>query len=188
MMWVFLWLLEIHLKFSRWDLAKSVQGCLCGNFSLRSQTIQTLATVMLNKPNPEDRKKWSKSTLSILRSASRCWLTDSFLSIVGPVAVMQQWHDEAKKWCGSHLRVYLHYGPKRIEGIFFFRSWVISIDISPDHVEFRGYHLVITSYSTVASEFKAMSENLVAQGKKKTFGNTALFDYDWYELQKEQNM
>ncbi|GJJ11146.1 hypothetical protein Clacol_005377 [Clathrus columnatus] len=107
------------------ESGKAAGGFLCDEMGPISRkrlgkTIQTVTRIVDNRPSREDRKVgWAKATL-----------------VICPVALMEQWAQEIKKYTGGKLTVMQHYGPSRT--------------VDPDVL--ARADVVITSYNTVASE------------------------------------
>lgn len=101
------------------ESGKAAGGFLCDEMGL-GKTIQTVVRIVDGRPSKEDRKAgWANATL-----------------VICPVALMEQWAQEIKKYTGTKFTVVQHYGPSRT--------------VDPDTLSRAD--VVVTSYNTVASE------------------------------------
>ncbi|KIY68112.1 hypothetical protein CYLTODRAFT_351900 [Cylindrobasidium torrendii FP15055 ss-10] len=113
--------------------AKRYGGILADDMGL-GKTIQALVRIVEGKAKKRDREDgWSGSTL-----------------VVVPLAVMNQWADEARKMTG--LKVMTHHGASRTA--------------DPDVL--RKHHIVVTTYDVLKSEHKAFMPDVKDESKTKS--------------------
>jgi SNF2 family DNA or RNA helicase len=114
--------------------------------------------------------------------------------IVAPLAVMEQWATEAStKTVPGRLKVTTHHGPSRTKC-----AWPVMFSLIPAGKTLEKFDLVITTFQTLASEFKTYEEgnkvnvsdddsdsDSVAKKitkKKGKKASHALFDVKWLRV------
>lgn len=93
--------------------------------------------------------------------------------MIAPTSLATQWEEEIQRLVPS-LRVLLHTGPSRTRGRLPLKllSWYLTRVADPE--EFKKFHIVITTYGTVQSEFSA------DPAKKRAM--KALFAVKWWRI------
>lgn len=98
-------------------LCLSLKLVLSVPLSRLGKTIQTVVRIVDNRPSTEDRKAgWGKATLYEAHNLMLYDLINIPYSVVCPVALIEQWSQEIKKFTGSKFTVVQHYGPSRSTG------------------------------------------------------------------------
>lgn len=123
-----------------------------------------------------------------------CYRSSLIRSIVAPLAVMEQWATEAStKTVPGRLKVTTHHGPSRTKC-----AYRVRFSLTPAGKTLEKFDLVITTFQTLASEFKTYEEtnkvnvsdedsdsDSVAKKivkKKGKKASHALFDVKWLRV------
>nr|CDI56793.1 helicase-like transcription factor hltf [Melanopsichium pennsylvanicum 4]SNX88013.1 related to ULS1 \ len=144
-------------------------GILADDMGL-GKTVQTLALIVSNRPGqatstvdlqpPSEAPKRGKEaantskadteqTIRPLQELPRLEMPSKTTLIVAPLSVIKQWEREIFEKTDAGLTVYLYHGSGRAK--------IAS--------HFNKFHVVITTYNTVASEYSNYISNLEAQAK-----------------------
>lgn len=146
-------------------------GILADDMGL-GKTVQTLALIVSNRPGqdastidlevPAEPSKRGKKAAAPAKEASsnattnipaeklsRRELPSKTTLIIAPLAVIKQWEREVAEKTDAALKVYLYHGPSRAK--------------KASH--FSKFDIVITTYTTAASEYTSYISNLEAQAK-----------------------
>ena len=95
-------------------------------------------------------------------------------SVIAPTSLATQWEEEIKRLTPS-LKVLLHTGANRTNGTYLLNQKNFSVTYQwTDPEALSRYHVVITSYGTVASEHNDSPK------KKKVLN--ALFKVKWWRI------
>lgn len=139
-------------------------GILADDMGL-GKTVQTLALIVSNRPGlatstidlqvaSEPAKRGKKPAAveeapKAPESLPRVEMPSKTTLIIAPLAVIKQWEREIYEKTDAGLKVYLYHGPSRAKKAS----------------QFQKFDIVITTYTTVASEYGNYLSNLEAQAK-----------------------
>jgi SNF2 family DNA or RNA helicase len=135
------------------------------------KTIQTLTRIIDGRPKKSDKAEgWAAGTLCVEpdKVFRLCHLLKLCYRVVCPVSLVSQWASEIQKMAVG-IRVIEHHGANRTTGQSYY-TYDRDILSKPalDPAKLKQAHVVVTSYSIVASEHGAFKPDAKNEGKAKS--------------------